>query len=83
MKDLAAFELGDHAMAWSNESTVKRLYLWRGVDDEEEMLEILVQSHRNKRAALKLMRNLLKKQGFVPDVSTTFGIKWCCHVTKQ
>ena len=41
----------------------KRTYLWRAVDDEGEVLEILAQSRRNKRAALKLMRKLLKKQG--------------------
>jgi putative transposase len=48
-----------------------RSYLWRAVDDEGEVLEILVQSRRNKRAALKLIRRLLKKQGFVPDVIVT------------
>jgi putative transposase len=45
--------------------------LWRAVDSEGEVLEILVQSQRNKRAALKLMRNLLKKQDFVPDAIIT------------
>jgi len=49
----------------------KRSYLWRAVDSEGEVLEILVQSRRNKRAALKLMRKLLKKQGFVPDTVVT------------
>jgi putative transposase len=49
----------------------KRSYLWRAVDSEGEALEILVQSRRNKRVALKLMRKLLKKQGFVPDVIIT------------
>jgi transposase-like protein len=44
----------------------KRMYLWRAVDSEGEVLDILVQSRRNKKAALKLMRKLLKKQGFVP-----------------
>ena len=39
-------------------------YLWRAVDAEGEVLDVLVQSRRNKRAALKLMR---KKYGFVPD----------------
>lgn len=45
----------------------KRTYLWRAVDDEGEVLEILAQSHRNKRAATKLLRKLLKKQGYIPD----------------
>ena len=40
----------------------KRTYLWRAVDDEGEVLEVLAQSRRNKRAALKLMRKLLKKR---------------------
>ena len=49
----------------------KRMYLWRAVDNEGEVLDILVQSRRNKKAALKLMRKLLKKQGFVPDAFVT------------
>ena len=49
----------------------KRMYLWRSVDSEGEVLDILVQSRRNKQAALKLMRNLLKKQGFVPEAFVT------------
>jgi putative transposase len=49
----------------------KRSYLWRAVDSEGEVLDILVQSRRNKRAALKLMRNLLKRQGFVPNAIIT------------
>ena len=34
----------------------KRVYLWRAVDGEGEVLDILVQSRRNKKAALELMR---------------------------
>jgi putative transposase len=49
----------------------KRMYLWRAVDAEGEVLDILVQSRRDLRAALKLMRKLLKKQGFVPDAVVT------------
>jgi len=49
----------------------KRMYLWRAVDSEGEVLEILVQPRRDKRAALKLMRKLLKKQGFTPDAIVT------------
>jgi len=48
-----------------------RMYLWRAVDSEGEVLDILVQSRRNKKAALKLIRKLLKKQGFVPDAFVT------------
>ncbi|MGB0506986.1 MAG: IS6 family transposase [Pikeienuella sp.] len=45
----------------------KITYLWRAVDDEGEVLDVLVQSRRNKQAALKLMRRLLKSQGVIPD----------------
>jgi transposase-like protein len=44
----------------------KRYWLWRAVDNEGEVLDFLVQSRRNARAARKLMRKLLKKQGFAP-----------------
>ena len=49
----------------------KRTYLWRAVDNEGEVLEVLAQSRRNKRAALKLMRKQLKKQGCNPDAIVT------------
>ena len=49
----------------------KRMYLWLAVDFEGEVLDILVQSRRNKKAALKLIRKLLRKQGFVPDAFVT------------
>ena len=42
----------------------KRMYLWRAVDHEGEILDMLVQSRRDTQAALRLMRKLLKKQGF-------------------
>jgi putative transposase len=47
-------------------SMARMAYLWR-VDAEGEVLDVLVQSKRDQRAALKLMRKLLKKYGFVPD----------------
>jgi transposase-like protein len=42
----------------------KRHWLWRAVDNEGEVLDFLVQSKRNARAALKLIGKLLKKQGW-------------------
>jgi len=45
----------------------RMLYLWRAVDAEGEVLDVLVQPKRNKHAALKLMRKLLKKYVFVPE----------------
>ena len=42
------------------------VHLSRAVDAEGEVLDVLVQSRRNKRAASKLMRKLLKKYGIAP-----------------
>ena len=44
----------------------RRFWLWRAVDDEGEVLDLLVQRRRDARAAAKLMRKLLRKQGFAP-----------------
>jgi transposase-like protein len=38
----------------------ERMYLWRAVDHEGEVLDMLVQRQRDSRAALRLMRKLLK-----------------------
>ena len=49
----------------------KRMYLWRAVDHEGEVLDMLIQRRLDSRAALRLMRNLLKKQGFAPKLLVT------------
>src|ERR1700732_2873376 len=49
----------------------ERTYLWRAVDDEGEVLDMLVQRQRDARSALRLVRKLLKKQGFVPKIVVT------------
>jgi putative transposase len=49
----------------------RRMYLWRAVDHEGEVLDMLVQRRRDRRAALRLMRKLLRKLGFVPKLLTT------------
>jgi putative transposase len=49
----------------------KQMYLWRAVDHEGEVLDMLVQRRRDSRAALRLMRKLLKKQGFAPKLLVT------------
>ena len=49
----------------------KRMYLWRAVDHEGEVLDMLVQRRRDSRAALRLIRKLLKKQGFAPKLLMT------------
>ena len=49
----------------------RRMYLWRAVDHQGEILDMLVQRRRDKHAALRLMRKLLKKQGFAPKLLVT------------
>ena len=49
----------------------QRHWSWRAVDNEGEVLDFLVQSKRNAKAALKLMRKLLKKRGWAPTRITT------------
>ena len=49
----------------------RRMYLWRAVDDEGEVLDVLVQKRRNKHAALKLLRRLLRNTGVHPEAIVT------------
>jgi putative transposase len=46
-------------------------WLWRAVDQDGIVLDVLVQSRRDKRAAKHLLRKLLKKQGRPPRVMVT------------
>ena len=48
--------------------------MWRAVDREGEVLDMLVQKRHNKAAALKLLRKLLKNQGTMPDEIVTDGL---------
>ena len=41
-------------------------YLWRAVDEDGDVIDILVQSRRNRRAAERFFRKLLKGQGRAP-----------------
>jgi transposase-like protein len=47
------------------------MYMWRAVDGEGEVLEILVQPWRDQAAAMRLLRKLLRRQGHVPTVIVT------------
>lgn len=48
-----------------------KYWLWRAVDADGYVLDALLQSRRNKKAALRLMRKLLKGQGVTPRVMIT------------
>ena len=49
----------------------KMVYLWRTVDDEGTVLDLVVQRRRNTKVALRLLRQLLKNQGVEPTKIVT------------
>ena len=53
----------------------KPMYLWRAIDQNGDILDVLVQARRNKNAALRLIRKLLKKTGRAPLVLVTDKLK--------
>ena len=53
-------------------------YLWRAVDQDGDELDILVQKRRNKKAAMKLFRKLLKSQQTAPlKMAGESDRQWC------
>ncbi len=48
----------------------KRHYLWRAVDHEGEVLEVVVTKRRNKQAAVKFLKKLMKRHGKAETVVT-------------
>ena len=49
----------------------KMVYLWRAVDNEGTVLDIVIQKRRNTKAALRLLRKLLRNQGVKPTQVVT------------
>ena len=41
-------------------------YLWRAVDEDGDVIDILVQPRRNRRAAIRFFHKLLNTQGALP-----------------
>ena len=65
--------LGDH---WHLDEVFIRIngqqrYLWRAVDQDGDVIDILVQPHRDQRAAERFFRKLLRGQGSEPLQITT------------
>ena len=52
----------------------RRMYLWRAVDDEGEVLDLVVQRRRDNDAALKILGRLLRNQPVDPERITTDGL---------
>jgi putative transposase len=52
----------------------RRMYLWRAVDDEGEVLDMIMQSRRDAAAAMKLLKRLLWRQRVKPEWVVTDGL---------
>ena len=52
----------------------KRMYLWRAVDDEGEVLDVVVQKRRDHDAAMTLLKRLLRNQPVEPQAIVTDGL---------
>jgi putative transposase len=50
-------------------------WLWRAVDEEGQVLDILMQKHRDTEAAKRFFRKIIKKVGFAPKVVITDKLK--------
>jgi putative transposase len=61
----------------------KTHYLFRAVDQDGEVLDILLQSRRDKKAAKRFFRKLLKKQGYVPRLLITDKLRSYSAAQKQ
>ena len=55
----------------------ERHYLWRAVDHEGEVLESVVTKRRNKHAALKFLRKLMKRYGHAEEIVTDRFPSYC------
>ena len=55
----------------------RRQYLWRAVDQDGDVIDILVQSRRDRRAAARFFRKLLKGQGREPRRLITDRLRSC------
>ena len=53
----------------------KHWFLWRAVDDEGVVLDMIMQKERDTAAALRLLSRLLRTQPVVPERITTDGLR--------
>ena len=52
----------------------RRWYLWRAVDDEGEVLDMVMQQERDTGAALRPLKRLLRNQPVAPEAIVTDGL---------
>ena len=61
----------------------RKHWLWRAVDQNGFVLDVLVQSRRDRTAARRLMRKLLKRSAKAPRVLITDKLKSCGATRKD
>ena len=61
----------------------RRMYLWRAVDDEGEVLGLVMQRRRDTEAGLKLLKRLLRNQPVEPETVTTDGLGSCVSALQK
>ncbi len=56
----------------------RQQYLWRAVDEDGDVIDLLVQSRRNRQAAMQFFRKLLTGQGREPRrlISAKLCVSW-------
>jgi len=60
-----------------------RMYLWRAVDDEGEVLDLVMQRRRDTGTALKLLKRMLRNQPVDPISITTDGLSSYAAALKE
>jgi len=58
-------------------------YLWRAVDQDGDVLDILVQRHRDRKLLRKFFRKLLKELQYAPRVIITDKLKSYCALKAE
>lgn len=53
----------------------EHVWIWRAVDDEGEVMDMIVQKRRDAGAALRFLRRLLKNQNVEPETIVTDGLR--------
>lgn len=61
----------------------RKCWLWRAVDQDGYVLDEIVQTRRNTKAARRLLTRLMKKQGVKPKRIVTDKLKSCLAARRQ
>ncbi len=79
---------GRHGDTWHLDEVFIKIngklhYLWRAVDQDGDTLDILVQSRKNKKAARRFFRKLLKGLMYSPNKIVTDKLKFMARLIKR